>query len=165
MPPEAHIHHQTSQRLRIRIPSKRKDTAFFSWLEEQLSLGAGFEGVEINAVTGSILFKDEEGVDLEAITAYAQEKQLFTVIEHNPGPSTPSAPLAPGKVAEPVQKFNEQIKTLTGGRISIAILAFLYLFGAGVYQVSKGNLHAPPWYTAFWYAYDLFRKAGLGKTA
>ena len=36
-------------------------------------------------------------------------------------------------------------------------------FGAllimGIYQISRGNFMAPAWYTAFWYALNIFLKS------
>ena len=50
----------------------------------------------------------------------------------------------------------------TGDEIDIEGLAFLLLLGAGIYQISVGNLTALPWYAAFWYAFNIFLKSGQG---
>ena len=54
------------------------------------------------------------------------------------------------------QSTNDKIKKLTGGDMDIAGIAFVTLLGLGIYQISRGNFIAPAWYTAFWYAMNIF---------
>jgi hypothetical protein len=37
------------------------------------------------------------------------------------------------------------------------------LLGTGIYQIVRGNFGAPPWYTAFWYAFGVFTKSLIDK--
>jgi hypothetical protein len=62
-------------------------------------------------------------------------------------------------VKEQFAGLDKRIKDLTGGSHNIGALAFLALAGVGVYQIARGNFTAPAWYTAFWYAMNIFFKS------
>lgn len=57
-----------------------------------------------------------------------------------------------------------RVEKATGGTMGISEVAFLALFGAGVMQIGRGNFTAIPWYTAFWYALNIFLKSDAQKT-
>jgi hypothetical protein len=161
MPPKAYISHQIAQRLRIKIPEKKKDADFFSWIENRFSECPGFEELQVNSLTGSLLFMDEKEVDLEIITAHAEEKQLFVFAKSNPNPSNSQATtVAPRTVAhtivEPFQKLDRQVHKFSEGHMNLATLGFLFLLSVGIYQIKEGKMIAIPWYVAFWYAFNLF---------
>lgn len=162
--PEAYISHQTAQRLRIKIPSQKKDTAFLSYLKDKFVPCQGFDTFEINPVTGSILFVSKKKVDVEAILTFAEENRLFKLRLTVPKKSAVSKTTLAQKVVKPVQEIQSRIHRSTGGYINLASMAFFYLMGSGIYQVKEGNLYPPPWYNAFWIAYQLYKSAGLGRS-
>jgi hypothetical protein len=152
MLPVAHISHHARGRLRIRIPSKKGDTSYFKALKEHFSGLEGIRALEVNPTTGSLLIAHT--LDRQAIEQYATEKTLFSLT----GAHSSRAGLHP-KVSETFHGLNNQMKAFTSGEINIGGMAFLALMGAGIYQIGKGNFTAIPWYTAFWYALNIFLKS------
>ncbi len=155
MLPLAYISHRTRGRLRIRIPSKKGDREFFGGLKERFSGFEGIKAVEVNALTGSLLVIHD--LDSERIAGYAMAGNLFSLQGLNASPRRLQQ-----RVSETFKGMNTQLVALTGGEIDIGGLAFLLLLGAGIYQMSVGNLTALPWYAAFWYAFNIFLKSGQG---
>jgi hypothetical protein len=51
----------------------------------------------------------------------------------------------------------------TGGWLDLPGMAFLLLLGIGIYQIRRGNIGLPPWYTAFWYAFGVYTKSLVEK--
>ncbi len=150
--PEAHISHHTTGRMRIKIPSKKGDIAYLEALKEHFSGLEGIRALEVNPTTGSVLIV--HNLDRQTIEQYATAKNLFSLTAANPSP----AGLHP-KVSETFQDLNDQMKAFTSGEINVGGAAFLALLGAGIYQIGRGNLTAIPWYTAFWYALNIFLKS------
>src|ERR1700740_2836706 len=75
--PAARISHFTARRLRIKVPEKRRDSAFFDTVAERLATWDSIEGVETNPLTASVLihFSDPERLFLEA----AVKNDLFDI--------------------------------------------------------------------------------------
>jgi hypothetical protein len=158
MLPLAHISHRSRGRLRIKIPSKKGDRIFLERLREGFSGFEGIETLEINPVTGSLLFIHTS--DLKAIAEHAVANDLFILRGMDSFPTGLQQ-----RVSKAFTSINGQLKTATSGEIDIGGLAFLLLLGFGVYQISVGNLTALPWYAAFWYALNIFLKSGQGTAA
>jgi hypothetical protein len=150
--PEALLSHRISGRARLKIPSKKRDFHYFESLKEQLSKCSGIETMEVNPVSGSILIYT---LDIEKIAGYAQDKRLFNLKNNRPDPADMHY-----TVSKAFRDINGKIKGITGGDMDIAGAAFLTLLGLGIYQISRGNFAAPAWYTAFWYALNIFLKSG-----
>jgi len=153
MLPEAHIGNSAPGRLRIRIPAKKGQSSYFSDLLDKLSRDKSFEKLEVNHITGSVLFLGKD-VDVVAIAEFAAANNLFRL---ETGQLYP-VPLS-SKVASPVGKLSNCLHRFTGGELDLQGMAVLALLGVGLYQIIKGNLRAPPWYTAFWYALGIFTKS------
>lgn len=151
MIPEAFVCHKTSNRLRVRIPARRRNTEYFTALEKDLITVEGIERVIANPVTASLLLV--HNVSLERLSEYAAERQLFSLI-HIP----PKQVTLHDSLTNNFNTWDKKIRDYTQGAADIGSLAFLGLIGAGVYQISKGNFTAPAWYTAFWYALNIFLK-------
>jgi len=112
----------------------------------------GIRTLEVNPTTGSVLIV--HNLDRQTIEQYATAKNLFSLTVAHSSP----AGLHP-KVSEAFQGMNNQMKAFTSGEINIGGMAFLALMGAGIYQIGRGNFTAIPWYTAFWYALNIFLKS------
>ncbi|MBN1105287.1 MAG: hypothetical protein JXL84_17880 [Deltaproteobacteria bacterium] len=151
--PEAHLVHRSLERLRLRIPSRRGNAAFFSRVEEKLSSFPRMRRLEVNPATGSLLFLGKS-VDLQAIARVAQKEGLFTlqVVEQRPVS-------LPKRIAAPLGGLSSKVRRMTGGHLDLPGLAFLSLLGFGLFQILRGDLRSPPWYTAFWYAFGVFSKS------
>ena len=145
MLPEAFVTHQTPNRLRLKIPSKKGDVTFFSGLKELLSGYPGIEQVQVNPVTGSMLLLHR--IDTATLMQLATRFGLVQL----QSPTHRKATLHQRVIAS-FRHWDEQVKATTRGELDIPSLVFLGLIGTGMYQLSIGNLIAPAWYTAFWYA-------------
>lgn len=156
MLPEAHCVHQTTGRLRIRIPAGKGNKAFFAYLQEQLGRCRLVTAAAANPVTGSVLISHSG--DVRAIAEYAEKNNLFRFV---PGEKNPGG-VAHATVAT-YKTLDAQIRKLSGGELDLPHTAFLTLVGAGIYQISRGKFGAPAWYTAFWYALNIFLKAQAKK--
>jgi Heavy metal associated domain 2 len=147
--PHAYISHQGPGRLRVKIPSKKGDSVYFSELKKLLTQCKGVTEYETNPVTGSVLFV--HGVDIKAVMEFAEGNHLFKLGEGG-------SPSYSYEITESFKNLNKHLKGITGGEMDIPGLAFLSLVGFGIYQIGRGNLMAIPWYTAFWYALNIFLK-------
>jgi hypothetical protein len=153
MLPQAIVSHQTAERLRIKIPSRKGDGAFFSSVKHSLDRDMKYDLVNVNALTGSVLIVDS-GVEVEALANCASQEHLFT-LEHR---LVPVQPLGRTLFA-PVLDLNRKISGFTDGAVDFPGLIFLALCGFGIYEILRGNFRPPPWYTAFWYAFGIFTKS------
>lgn len=149
MLPHAQVSHITSERLRVKIPSKKGDIAYFSSLKDQFSKYSGIETVEVNSVTGSVLFI--HAMDIKAMADYAEENGLFKL--GNLGPPSTSLSWA---ISESLKESDRRMKHFSGGTLDFPGLVFLGLIGAGLYQAIRGNFTPIPWYTAFWYGFGVY---------
>jgi len=156
--PAAHIGHRTNERVRIRIPSRKGDEAYFSEVEKSLLEGGTVEGLDVNPRTGSILIKGSR-TDFENILSVGEKNALFKL--EDPAPKV--EPLSK-KIAAPIRDLGRSIDHLSGGELDLSGVVFLGLIGWGITQLARGNFVAPPWYTAFWYALGIFTKSLVDKT-
>jgi hypothetical protein len=153
MIPEAVVSHRTAHRLRIKVPSRKRDEQYFGFLVQSISAQQGIETVEANPVTGSIVIVHE--TDADTLLAYCRNNSLFSVIEESaPEPSSLHRTITDG-----FEGINRQIRNASKGSLNMGGIAFLALVGVGAYQIARGNFAAPAWYTAFWYALNIFLKS------
>jgi len=165
MLPEAFITHFISGRVRIKVPSKKGDDAFFLSMKERFSNFPGVRAIEINPMTGSLLILhsfDPESLDVKEIKAYVELNSLFRLEGGAPGWKGPSLNIRK-RFGDSFKDLNEKMKSITSDEIDLPTLAFLILLGVGVYQISAGNFAAPAWYVAFWYAMNIFMQAEARK--
>lgn len=153
MLPEAKVSHQSSKRLRIKIPSQKGEGEYFQIVGKKLVEYQAFDVLQLNPVTGSVLFLDER-LDIAGIEAYARENGLFDL--KKAGVSV--MPLS-RRIAEPLSGTSSFLSRTTGGFLDLPGAAFLLLLGVGLYEIVRGNFRTPPWYTAFWYAFGIFTKS------
>ncbi|CAN2042130.1 conserved hypothetical protein [Candidatus Magnetomoraceae bacterium gMMP-15] len=159
MLPEAHISHFTPNRIRIKVPSQRGNSDYFSRLKDNF-LPQNFEKLEVNHVTGSILLTGQK-VNIDSISEFAEANNLFKLVKLKAAQNMP-IPLS-YRVVEPIKNFDKNLLKFTGGEVDFAGIIFLSLLGVGVYQLAAGNFRFPPWYTAFWYALGVFTKLLVDK--
>jgi hypothetical protein len=158
MLPQAIVSHQTAERLRIKIPSRKGDGAFFAHVKQSLERELKYRLLQVNALTGSVLIVDPV-LDLEDVTNCASRERLFT-LEHRLAPAQPLGRM----VFAPVVELNRKISGFTDGAVDFPGLIFLVLCGFGIYEILRGNFKPPPWYTAFWYAFGIFTKSMVDRT-
>ena len=156
--PAAHIGHRTSERVRIRIPSRKGDEAYFSTVQKSFLEDGMLKSVEVNPATASVLLKGPT-TDLENIISIGEKKTLFKLED-----AAPKVEPLFKRIAEPIQNLGQTIDRFSGGELDLAGVIFLGLIGWGVTQLARGNFAAPPWYTAFWYALGIFTKSLVDKS-
>ncbi|MBZ0168078.1 hypothetical protein MELA_02637 [Candidatus Methylomirabilis lanthanidiphila] len=148
MLPNAFITHATHGRVRIKIPAKKGDAAYFASLRDKLAALSelpGIQRIEANPLTGSILVLhtlDPEAIDLGLVAQYSEFNQLFR-LQQPPAKQTP----APGNKAS----------GRTAGEIDPKVLAMLGFVGVAVIQLKRGHIMMPA-ITALWYAYSLMKE-------
>jgi hypothetical protein len=154
MVPDARVVHATIRRLRVRIPSKKGDGSYFSLIKESLADCPGIETVEVNPLTGSALLIHD--TDAATIADYAARNDLFRFT-----PWKGSSRTLFQSVEEGLGKLNKRLKRVSGGEFDIPSLFFVILLISGMFQIARGNLGAPAWYTAFWYAFGIFSRDAM----
>ena len=75
-PPEASVAHSSTGRLRLKVPARRGDLAFFAELGGKLAAAPAVREVETNARTASILIKHDSSD--EALLSWADDHNLLT---------------------------------------------------------------------------------------
>ncbi len=75
-PPEASVAHSSAGRLRLKVPERRGDTAFFAELGGKLAAAPQVQEVETNARTASVLIKHASSGD--ALLSWADDHNLLT---------------------------------------------------------------------------------------
>ncbi len=150
--PEATVLHSCQGRARLRISSRRRDVGYFSVLENALSQCEGVLTISTNPVTASVLVLHQTKPD--KLYRFAGRNGLFRVTD-KPGTFAP--------VAGAIKKSGAGIAKATGrmarGEVKAADLSVLVLVGLSLYQIARGNIRAPAWYTSLWYAYNIGRSS------
>ncbi|MEW6140853.1 MAG: HMA2 domain-containing protein [Thermodesulfobacteriota bacterium] len=152
MIPEAYVAHCIPGRLRLKIPSKKGDSAYFSTLAAGILECPGVKNAAVNSLTGSLLLECE--VDAATLSAYAKKQSLFSVRRALPRHKSLFV-----TVGEAFKNYNRRLVQLTNGEFDIPSLVFLSLMISGVVQILRGNIAMPAWYTAFYYSLSVFSRA------
>lgn len=148
--PRAHISHHVPGRVRLRVPERRRDEAYFATLKQHVAEWPGITNVHVNPLTASLLVFFS---DASAALARAQDCELFDLREAEPSP--PKAPIG-HRARHHARAFDARVRELTGGRADTPSLVFMALLLAGIYQTMRRNVGAPAT-TLLWYAGDLLR--------
>lgn len=148
MLPAAHLIHHTRERIRLRIPERRGETAFFEKVVGELAGYPGIDRIETNPVTGSVLLSP--AVELAPLAEKAERIGLFTLAA---SATATTLPLAAG-LARGFQDLNGQLRQLSAGHLDLASLGFLALVGAALLQLQRGNVLGSA-STLLWYASEL----------
>jgi len=148
--PAARISHFTLRRLRIKVPEKRRDRAFFDTVAERLATWDSVEGVETNPLTASVLvhFSDPERLFFEA----AAKNDLFDIdLAAGFGDSAPAITEA---AVQSFETADHALRRWTQNQIDIRGVLFVLLLAGGIFQLLRRRLDAPA-PTLLWYAGDL----------
>ncbi len=154
MIPDAVMTHASQGRLRIRIPSKKGDEESLIFYRKQFAECPGIFSVEVNPVTGSMLFLHTTSIP--AIAEYARSKSLFTVQEKLLNPGMKPSNLRQN-ITETFEGLDKKIQSMSDGAVDLGGFAFVVLVGAGMIQILAGNAAALPWYVAFGFAFTIFQ--------
>ena len=140
-------HHIPGHRIRIRVPHKKRDQAFFKDAATRLN---GIDGVKASVTpeTGSILVHYQG--DLAHLLMGAAEAGLNELIDLEMG-GEPSEPLT-DRLLNQVGALEKKLLKSTGGQVDGRTFAmFGFMLAAGV-QIFRGQIFGPAvpllWYTA-----------------
>jgi hypothetical protein len=153
MIPDAVIAHASTGRLRIKIPSQKGNLAALKSQGDQLAACPGILSIEVNPVTGSMLFLHQ--TTITAISEYARSHELFTLQEQSRYPTANPANFR-RDIGQTFKNVDRQVQTMTSGELDLGGLVIAVLVGTGVMQILAGNAAAIPWYVAFGLAYSIF---------
>ena len=164
--PRAHIRHFTPHRLRLRIPERRYDVAFFETVRNRLAEWGSIDRIDVNPVTASVLIHYSDPTTLLADNA--SRNDLFVLADLNAETlanltSWNGTPLIE-QARQGMQSVDRRLRQLSGGQGDLRSLVLLGLLGTGFVQLLRGNISAPA-ITLFWYAGDvlgLWRGDGHG---
>jgi len=148
MTARACVSHSSPGRLRFRISSKRRDTAYFDSLKTTCGKISDLKSVEATPFTGSLLLTFDPDKKLFP-RAIARELDLDLELE-----ATIPKPME-ARVANQFGLLSTKLRDLTGGELDLKGAAFLGCLAVGLYQLSVGNVAMPAWFVAFWYAQNL----------
>lgn len=123
---------------------------YFSKVKQGLSDRGIFDEIRANAQTASVLLVGNQ-IDLEDVAEFARVHDLFDLEVQTYEPVPVSR-----RLVQPFESFDKSLQAITAGNMDVISLVFFGLLGSGVYQIFRGNISAPPWHTAFWYAFGLF---------
>jgi hypothetical protein len=139
-------------RVRVKVPAKKGDFAYLQRIVEEYGSRAGIGRVLASPETGSVLFLHD--LEKKRIMEHLGSSSLFR-LEFGANRQ--------GDLHQDVKgcfrNISSKVENATGGAVNISQAAFLALLGAGIVQIGRGNMTAIPWYTAFWYALNIFLKS------
>ena len=151
-PPFAFVSHKTGTRIRLKVPSKKRETAFFASLSKQLATVSGVHSVETNPLTGSVLLSHSSDPD-HVIQTFATGG--YFRFEG----SASAQPHLQARISETFAGINLALRDVSENELDAGGAAFLLLLAFGGYQIIRGNITAIPWYAAGWYALNIFLKS------
>lgn len=109
------------------------------------------ESIQVNSRIGTALII--HACSVAQIAEHAGSEGLFQLEETHPSPQSVFE-----NVADVVEACNKALRKFSGGRLDVPSLVFTAFVLSGAYQIMVGNLRAPAWYTAFWYALGVFSR-------
>lgn len=153
--PQGRICHLSAGRLRIRIPERRRDEAFFDSVAAQLTGWDSVDRVEVNPLTASVLV---HFADADALFAEIERRNdLFTLAAEpiEAGEASDRVPLT-DRVTRLWKKGDKALRRWSGGSTDIRNAAFAVLVASAVYQLLRGQIF-PPAGTLLWDAGEMLR--------
>jgi hypothetical protein len=156
--PTAKVVHQMTGRIRFRITAVQPDrNRYFARLTAILSDHLGYGFIRANPVTGTVLLADP-ALDMDAVAAVGRSENLFRF--------TPASPVSPAPatrhVGTQVHKIDGIVRTLTANQLNLSGSVFLVLVIHAIREIVQGNLTAPSWFTALWFATSLYNRDFTG---
>ncbi len=136
MLPAGYVAHRTGDRVRLRIPARKGDTAYFARLERELAACGRVGYVEANPLTASLLLH-YSGTD-DDLRRDAVELGLFTV-EALPPAANPVLNAAAARI----DQFDRTIQRASNGSFDLLEVAFVGLVGASIVQALRGQALGP----------------------
>jgi hypothetical protein len=146
----AYVTHRTPSRLRIRVPARRRDAAWWQRVGAELRAAPGVSAVEVNPLTASILIHHDGS--FEPARALAGH-ELLSLIEERRVASRSFLEQVRGRFAA----IDGAISVASEGKVDLASLTLLGLSGLVVQQLLRGNVVQAPAVTLAWNVAELIR--------
>ena len=153
--PEGRLCHLTTGRLRVKIPGKRHDEAFFRSVEQRLASWDSIQRVEVNPLTASVLVHFSDLGALFAENAMRNDLFIVNLDELQTEHGVPRKALTEW-AKERWVGWDKALRRWSGGNADIRSAAFLFLVAGAVLQLLRGRI-APPAATLLWDAGDILR--------
>jgi hypothetical protein len=153
MAPAARITHQMEGRLRLHIPSRRRDVPYFEEIKQTLSSCHRVDGVSTNPLTASALVRGTAAAD--EIRSAGERSGLFTLV------SDEFVPVAAGlrdRLGAEVDQLDERVNRATNGLLDLNGFAFLGFVSAAAWQLTKRRV-LPEALTILFYAASLLPRS------
>jgi hypothetical protein len=141
----AYVVHHTPGRVRLRIPSRRDDVAFFQDIETRLSQCTSVQQVRSNPATAGVLVR------------YADEMSLLQELGEIGLPEVQVEfglpPLEPvgARLVRRLTQVDRGIVSATRGQVDGTGLTLLFLLGASLVQIARGDVFGAA-VPLLWYA-------------
>lgn len=135
MKPHAYLTHAAPGRCRIKIPDKRRDTAYFEAMEPDLINVSGVKRVTVNTLTASVLIQyREHELPLPALKSHLENLSHF---ELGPEPK----PVAVWEDASrQLTSIDSFLKESSAGQIDFRSVLFITFILLAVRQMQQGNI-------------------------
>lgn len=133
----AHVVHELGGRIRLRIPERRNDAAFFEMLAEYIGQTEAVDSVAVDALTASVLIHHQ--LPPNALKSRLT-KEFGLQLEPAPSPSKRHglAPLGQG-----VHALDEGLRKTSDGAADLRTLLFILLVMLAIRQALRGQIMIP----------------------
>jgi hypothetical protein len=136
MLPEAYVAHHAGERLRLRIPARKGDAAYFARAERALAAASGVRYAEANPLTASLLLQYDG--PLGDLIAAGQAHSLFAL-----APPRIATESILDLVTDQVDHVERLVLHSSRGALDLNTLLFVGLVGAGIVQIARGRALGP----------------------
>lgn len=152
--PKAYIKHQMAGRVRLKIPRKRGDDAYFEQIAEMFAECDAITQLQLNPPSASLLIQHGAAPFAE-IVEFAGNAGLFVLADQSETalPTAEQLSVA-GLSALGVAQLDEKLSQLSAGRVDLRSVFFLGFMGLAAHQAAKGHIMSPA-STFFWRAIEL----------
>ena len=131
------IRHQLPGRVRIGLEGPLPDVAALTDTARAIASVPGVEQVEFRPETASLLLRHRGR--FEPLAAALEEAGLLVL-----APAEPVAPIDPvGETFERLERAEDLVGRLTGGRADLWSIAYLGLVAGGLVQLARGRVAGP----------------------
>ncbi len=148
--PQAFLVHQCKGRVRLRIPERRQDDAYFTLMEKQLSAIPGINGIKVNPISGTVLLLISQDISLNALSQPNHLQDLFHLACDADHPLT-------SRVAADLLEINKHVQRVKEDRLDMDGLYASILILLAIVQLLRGNSLGPA-SSLLWDAIQLLRK-------
>ncbi len=150
----AYLSHLATGRVRLKIPERRGDEAYFHALETALAARSDIQRVQASPRTASLLLLHDGSLELKVLARQAKEQGWFH-LDLKP----PARESLEELVSRQLDRLDAWMRRFSGSRLDNPSLIFLALAFLAIRQVAKGQI-APPAATTLWYLYELLQRQG-----